>query len=209
MLGGVLQLAVQVPALLRIGALPRIGLAPARAARRLARTPACGRVLQADGAGAARRVGGAALAADQHADRLAPGRRRGVVADLCRPADGVPDRAARRGAGRGAAAAAVGRAGRRATRRATPACSTGACAWCCCWRCPARWRCWCSRSRWWRCCTTTARSPPRDVRPDRARADGLRRRPDGPDRREDPRAGLLRAAGHPHAGDASPSSCWC
>ena len=24
----------------------------------------------------------------------------------------------------------------------TPTCSTGACAWWCCWRCRARWRCW-------------------------------------------------------------------
>ena len=97
----------------------------------------------------------------QIASHLARGR--GVVADLCRPADGVPDRAAGRGAGRGAAAAAVGGAGRATTRGATPACSTGACAWWCCWRCPARWRCWCFPSRWWRCCTTTAPSAPRDV----------------------------------------------
>ena len=72
MVGGVLQLAVQMPALRRIGCLPRIGLAPGRIARRLApsrHAPGA----WADGAGAARRVGGADLAADQHADRVAPG----------------------------------------------------------------------------------------------------------------------------------------
>ena len=44
MVGGVLQLAVQVPALRRIGVLPRIGLAPAAVARGLApprRAAAC------------------------------------------------------------------------------------------------------------------------------------------------------------------------
>ena len=108
--------------------LPRIGVRAARPARRLepsrrAPDPA------ADGAGAARRVGRPALAAHQHPDRLAPGRRRGVVAVLRRPADGVPDRAARRRTRRRADAAAVGGAGPRRRRRATPRCSTGACAW--------------------------------------------------------------------------------
>ena len=45
MLGGVLQLAVQVPALLRIGALPRIGLVPASIRRAWAH-PGVGRVLR-------------------------------------------------------------------------------------------------------------------------------------------------------------------
>ncbi|MEO7243898.1 MAG: murein biosynthesis integral membrane protein MurJ [Rubrivivax sp.] len=45
MVGGVLQLAVQVPALRRIGALPRIGLAPARL-RAAAREPGVRRVLR-------------------------------------------------------------------------------------------------------------------------------------------------------------------
>ena len=83
---------------------------------------------------------------------------------------------------------------------ATPACSTGACAWWCCWRCPARWRCSSSRSRWWRCCSTTARSSRSDVAQTARGADGLRRRPDGPGRRQGAGAGLLRAPGHPHAG---------
>ncbi|MCK7494689.1 MAG: hypothetical protein MZW92_28730 [Comamonadaceae bacterium] len=63
------RLAVQMPALARIGMLPRIGL---RRRRRAAwRHPGVRRVLQADGAGAARRFGRADLAAHQHADRLA------------------------------------------------------------------------------------------------------------------------------------------
>jgi putative peptidoglycan lipid II flippase len=59
MLGGVLQLAIQVPALRAIGAVPRIGLP----GRRSARPGASGRATgaEADGAGADRRVGGAAV----------------------------------------------------------------------------------------------------------------------------------------------------
>ena len=79
MLGGVLQLAVQIPALARIGCLPRIGLGLRALARRLAPSGRAPRAA-ADGAGAARRLGGAALDPDQHPDRLAPGRRRGLVA---------------------------------------------------------------------------------------------------------------------------------
>jgi len=45
MLGGVLQLAVQVPALLRIGALPRFGLGPS-AVRAAAAHPGVGRILK-------------------------------------------------------------------------------------------------------------------------------------------------------------------
>ena len=82
-----------------------------------------------DGAGAARRLGRPALDPDQHPDRLAPGRRRRLVAVLRRPADGVPDLAARRRPRRGAHPAAVGGAGPRRRRRPTRACSTGACAW--------------------------------------------------------------------------------
>ena len=115
MLGGVLQLAVQVPALARIGCLPRIGLAPARASRAAWRHPGVRRVL--------RQMAPALLGVSVAQISLLintqiashAGRRRGVVADLRRPADGVPDRAARRRARRGAAAAAVGRAGARAT----------------------------------------------------------------------------------------------
>ena len=58
--------------------------------------------------------------------------------DLRRPADGVPDRAARRRARRGADPAALGGAGRERRRRLLRRCSTGACAWCCCSRCRAR-----------------------------------------------------------------------
>ena len=42
MLGGVLQLAVQIPALHRLGLLPRIGLGWSRPARGLARSAARG-----------------------------------------------------------------------------------------------------------------------------------------------------------------------
>ena len=70
-----------------------------------------------DGAGAARRLGRAALDPDQHPDRLAPGRRRGLVAVLCRPADGVPDLAPRRRPRRRAHSAPVGGAGPRRRRR--------------------------------------------------------------------------------------------
>ena len=55
--------------------------------------------------------------------------------------------------------------------------------------------------RWWRCCSTAARSTAHDVAQDGAGADGLRRRPDRPDRREDPGARLLRPPGHAHAGE--------
>ncbi|CAD5373842.1 hypothetical protein RA210_U40245 [Rubrivivax sp. A210] len=65
----------------------------------------------ADGTGPAGGVGSPDLAAHQHPDRLACGGGCGVLADLCRPVDGVSDRAAGRGAGRGAAAPALGGAG--------------------------------------------------------------------------------------------------
>ena len=75
MLGGVLQLAVQIPALrahrraCRASALARAAIARGLAPPGRAPRPA------PDGAGAARRLGGADLAPDQHPDRLAPGRR--------------------------------------------------------------------------------------------------------------------------------------
>ena len=49
------------------------------------------RVLLRDGAGGARRVGGADLGADQHAARRVAGRRPHLLDHLRRPADGVPD----------------------------------------------------------------------------------------------------------------------
>ena len=70
MVGGVLQLAVQLPALRRVGCLPRIGLGAGRDARRVATSRRAARAAP-DGAGAARRVGRAVVDADQHADRVA------------------------------------------------------------------------------------------------------------------------------------------
>ena len=115
MLGGVLQLAVQVPALRAHRRACRASASAGARSRAAWRHPGVRTHAAPDGAGAARRLGGAALDADQHPDRVAPGRRRGLVADLRRPADGVPDRAARRRARRGADPAALGGAGAAAT----------------------------------------------------------------------------------------------
>ena len=116
MIGGVLQLAVQIPAL-RAGRLPAAHPPRLRRPRRGLAPPGRAPGDAADGAGAARRLGGADLGPDQHADRLAPGRRRGVLARLRRPADGIPDRAARRRRRRGADPAALGGARPRGRRR--------------------------------------------------------------------------------------------
>ena len=80
MLGGVLQLAVQFPAL-RAHRLPAAHRAGAGAHCAAALAPS-GRATRArpDGAGAARRVGGADLVADQHPDRVAAGGRVGGAA---------------------------------------------------------------------------------------------------------------------------------
>ena len=77
-----------------------------------------------DGTGAGGGLRRAVLDDDQHPDRLAPGRRRGLVADLCRPPDGVSDRAARRRPRHGPDAAA-GRCARPATRPAIRAARLG------------------------------------------------------------------------------------
>jgi hypothetical protein len=84
MLGGLLQLGVQIPALLRLGMLPKfsLGLAGLRAA-----------------------WGDADIVADQYPDCLAPADRQRELADLCRQADGVPDGFAGRSFGCGADAA--------------------------------------------------------------------------------------------------------
>ena len=108
MVGGIVQLAIQFPVLRRIGVLPHIGLLPGKI-RAAWSHPGVAPRAAPDGAGAGRRVGGAGLDPDQHADRDAPGRRRGLVARLGEPADGVPDRAAGRRAGRRADPAALGR----------------------------------------------------------------------------------------------------
>ncbi len=74
MVGGVLQLALQIPALRRLGMLPRIGASFGAVRARLGRSGDA-QDRQADAAGAAGRQRGADLAAHQHADRLASGDR--------------------------------------------------------------------------------------------------------------------------------------
>jgi murein biosynthesis integral membrane protein MurJ len=95
MIGGVLQLGLQWPALRLVAhlAAPRDPPHP-----------------DLDGARPAGRGGGAGVLADQHPDRLAhwPGQRQ--LAQLCRPLDGVSNGHAGGGPGRGADAAAGGRA---------------------------------------------------------------------------------------------------
>ena len=91
-LGGVLQLAIQIPALRRIAMLPRPSLnwRAAWAGSRRAPHP------DADGPGAARRLGVADQPADQHHLRLVPQDRQRFLALLRRPPDGVSLRHARR-----------------------------------------------------------------------------------------------------------------
>jgi hypothetical protein len=136
MVGGVLQLAVQVPALRKLGLLPRIGC-QFRGLRAAWNDPGTRKMSGTDAAGLAGRQRGPDLAADQHPDRLAPAHRQRQLAVLCRPADGVSHRHAGRRAGRGADAATGSGARQPATKSAIRPCSTGACAWSCCWRCLA------------------------------------------------------------------------
>ena len=120
MVGGVLQLAVQVPAL-RASARCRASACARRRSRAAWRHPGVRRVLR-QMAPALLGVSVAQLSLlinTQIASHLGVGAVSWL--DLCRPADGVPDRAARRRARRGADAAAVGGAGARRRRRPTPA----------------------------------------------------------------------------------------
>jgi putative peptidoglycan lipid II flippase len=82
MLGGVLQLAVQVPVLRRLGLLPRIGVT--WGAVRTAWQTQVRRILTLM-APALLGWGGAALADDQHPDRFVPGARQRDLAVLRRP----------------------------------------------------------------------------------------------------------------------------
>ena len=161
MVGGVLQLAVQVPALAAHRRAAAHRPAALGAVARPGATPACARVLR-QMAPALLGVSVAQISLlinTQIASHVGGGR--GVVADLCRPADGVPDRAARRGAGRGAAAAAVGGAGAAGRRSAyseharlgpAPGAAAGAAL--------RGGAAGVSGRRWSRCCTTTAPSAP-------------------------------------------------
>ena len=159
MVGGVLQLAVQVPALRRHRLLPRIGAGAGGASRAAWRHPGVQRVLRQMAPALlgvsvaqisllintqiASHVGVGAVSWLTYADRLMefPTALLGVALGVVL----LPQLSAARA--------------RRRRRRPIPACSTGACAWCCCWRCPARWPCWSSRRPWSRCCSTTAPSP--------------------------------------------------
>jgi hypothetical protein len=84
-IGGLLQLAFQLPFLWKIGMLPRW--------RFDLRHPGVTRVLKADGTGGVRRVGKPDLAPDQHHLRIVPRHRQRVLAVLRRPAHGVSRRA--------------------------------------------------------------------------------------------------------------------
>jgi putative peptidoglycan lipid II flippase len=90
-IGGAVQLAFQIPALKRIGMLPRFSL---EAARRRACAASC-----ADGAGRAGRIGGPGQPAAEYHLRLLPGHRQRLLAVLRRPPDGVSGRDARRALG--------------------------------------------------------------------------------------------------------------
>ena len=168
MLGGVLQLAVQMPALARIGCLPRIGLAPGAARARPGATPACSRVLRQMAPALlgvsvaqisllintqiASHVAVGAVSWLTYADRLMEfptallGVALGVVllpqlsAAQARDDAQAYSEHARLGPAPGAAAGAALRGG-----------AAGV-----------------SRGRWWRCCSTTAPSTPHDVRRRRA-----------------------------------------
>ena len=185
----------------RIGLLPRIRLG-LRAVAAAWRHPGVRRILR-QMAPALLGVSVAQLSiADQHPDRVAPGRRRGLVAVLRRPADGVPDRAARRRARRGADAAARPR--RRA--RGDAAGYSGMLDWglrlALLLALPCAVALLVFPEAAGRDAVPARRaSTRRRRRQDRAGAARLRRRPDRPDRRQDPGARLLRAPGHPHAGD--------
>jgi len=157
MLGGLLQLLVQVPALRRLGLLPHIRLSWG-AIRTAWRNEATRRILRLMapallGVGVAQisllintqiasHLAAGSVSWLSYADRLMefPTAMLGVaLGSVLMPQLAAP--------------------GPRATATAMRPCSTGACGWCFCSRCPALQRCWCLPSRWWRCSTTTGRSP--------------------------------------------------
>ena len=190
-IGGVAQLALQIRPLMKLGMLPR----PAARLARRGRAPGA----EGDGSGGARRVGGADLGAHQHAARGVSRRRPHLLDHLRRPPDGISQRAARRRAGDDPAAqplaplsrresGAVSRAPRLGPASRRPAVAAGGAG--------AR-----------RALGAADRDalPVRTLHRQRRMADArraarLQRRPARPDRGEDSRARLLRAAGHAHAG---------
>jgi hypothetical protein len=109
MLGGVLQLGVQIPVLKRLGLLPRIGLAWAeiRTAWADPGTRTIARMMLPALLGCQR---GAGVIVDQHPDRLASGLRQRDLVVLCRSVDGIPHQLAGCGTGRSADAATCSRA---------------------------------------------------------------------------------------------------
>jgi putative peptidoglycan lipid II flippase len=137
MAGGVLQAAIQLPALRAIGCLPRFALGWG-SLRRAWTHPGVRRVL---GLMAPALLGVSVaqislLINTQIASHVGVG---AVSGDLCRPADGVPTACS---AWRWAWCCCRSWRRRRRARtcRPIPTCSTGACACWCCWRCRARWR---------------------------------------------------------------------
>ena len=145
------SLLLQIRPLLAIGMLPKPGFALARR-RRAARAAG-------DGAGGDRRIGRADLGADQHAARRAARRRPHLVDHVRRPADGIPERAARRRARHDPAAVARAASQRRGQRASIRRCSTGGCGSPCCSRCRRRSRWRSSRCRSCRRSISTAGSP--------------------------------------------------
>ena len=153
MLGGVLQLAVQLPALARSASCRASASAPRRRARPSATRACAGRSQMAPallGVSVAQlsilintqiasHQGVGAVSWLFYADRLMefPTSLLGVALGVVL----VPQ-----------LSAALARDDAAATR----ACSTGACGSRCCWRCRARWRCSSSPRRWSRRCSSTA-----------------------------------------------------
>ena len=192
LIGGIAQLALQIRPLAKIGMLRAAALRLARRGR-APRAPG-------DGARGDRRVGGADLGAHQHAARGVARRRPHLVDHLRRPADGISERAARRRARHGAAAVAREASRRREPRRVLVAARLGPAP-----RVPAR-------AAGGRRAVDARDAADRDALPvrqvhgqrraaDARRAAGLQRRAARPHPRQDPGAGLLRAAGHEDAGE--------
>ena len=102
--GGLLQVAIQIPALVKIGMLPRLSINPAmRPARRAACAACCKKMGPAVFAVSAAQISlmiNTSIA-------VAPGRGQHFLAVVCGPPDGIPDRHAGRGPGHHLAAQPV------------------------------------------------------------------------------------------------------
>ena len=191
-IGGVAQLALQIRPLCEDR---DAGTAALRLARRRRAPRAAG-----DGSRGDRRVGGADLGAHQHAARRFAGRRPDLVDHLCRPADGVSERAAGRRARHRAPAVAREIACRREAGRVLVAARLGI---------AARVHAGAAGGRRALDPGDPAHFDALPIRPllgrrraaDAHRASRLQRRPARAHRRQDPGAGLLCAAGDVHSGE--------